>query len=351
MPDRAESATGVDAVQLSLAEAENVAYAALRASATSDTNARCMARTIVTAEADAIPSHGFLRLPTYCAHALSGKVDGRAVPSVERPRPAAWVVDAHAGFAHPAIELGFERLVAGVREQGVAALAVTNSYNSGVVGQHVERLAERGLVALAYANTPAAIAPWGGSKPLFGTNPLAFAAPRANDPPLVIDQSSSVVARGEVMLRSTQGAAIPLGWALDHEGAPTTDPRAALAGSMLPSGGYKGAGIALMVEVLAAALTGASFSFEASSFANDEGGPPRTGQFFVALEPEAFLGDGFAARIELLIGAISLQPGVRLPGSRRLAARSAAAVHGITVARSLYERVLRLSERRRTSEQ
>lgn len=333
-----------DLLRITLSDVETITYAALRASNTADGNARCMARSIAAAEGEGVRSHGLLRVPAYCEQAASGKIDGNAVPTLEQPRPAAWIADAHTGFAHPAIEAGFERLVPTVKAHGIAALAVTNSHNCGVVGQHVERLAMHGLVALAYANTPAAIAPWGGSKALFGTNPLAFAAPRAALPPLVIDQSSSVVARGEVMLHAAQGKAIPSHWALDSAGAPTTDPSAALKGSMLPAGGYKGSSIALMVEVLAAALTGASFSFNAASFADNKGDPPRTGQLFIALDPAAF-GEGFSARIELLFEAMCSQPGVRLPGTKRIAAREHAALHGITIERSIYERVVSLGLR------
>jgi (2R)-3-sulfolactate dehydrogenase (NADP+) len=330
---------GREAIDISLTEVEELSFAALRAHRTSDANARCMARSIAAAEGDGLRSHGLLRLPTYCAHAAIGKVDGHAVATVVRARPAAWIADAREGFAHPAIDAGFAALVPGAKEQGIAVLAVTNSYNCGVVGHHVERLAEQGLVALAFANTPAAIAPWGGSKALFGTNPLAFAAPRASDLPLVIDQSSSVVARGGVMLAASRGVAIPAGWALDPDGAPTTDPSAALAGSMLPAGGYKGAGIALMVEILAAASTGASFSFDASSFADNNGGPPRTGQLFVALDPGAILGGAFAARVDAVIAAMSAQAGVRVPGARRVEARKVAVEKGVQVERGLWERV------------
>ena len=166
--------------------------------------------------------------------------------------------------------------------------------------------------------------------------------PRANAPPLVVDQSSSVVARGEVVRHARQGRQIPLGWALDHEGAPTTDASAALEGSMLPAGGYKGAGIALLVELLAAALTGATFSFAASSFLDDKGGPPRTGQLFIAIDPGAFAGAELVTRVELLLEAMSAQSGVRLPGSRRIAARAEAATDGIRVDRPLYDSIVRL---------
>lgn len=330
-----------DAVGLTLAEVERLTYAALRASNTSEANARSVTTSVVAAEAEGLHSHGLLRLPTYCEHAKCGKVDGNAEPTLESRRPGALLVDARDGFAHPAIDLGLTRLVPAARENGIAALGVTNSYNCGVVGYHVERLAAQGLVALAYVNSPAAIAPWGGKKAFFGTNPVACAAPRKSGPPLVIDQSSSVVARGEVMVHAQQGKSIPEGWALDADGHPTTDPKTALAGSMLPAGGYKGAGVALMVEIFAAALTGAHFSFTASSFADNKGGPPRTGQFFIAVDPSAFANGVFADRVDVLIEAMCSQSGVRLPGAKRAAARSRTAQSGITIKRSLYEDIVR----------
>jgi (2R)-3-sulfolactate dehydrogenase (NADP+) len=334
-----------DSITLTPAEVLELAYTAFLGSRTSDANARCMARSIAAAEIDGLRSHGLMRVPPYCDQARCGKVDGHALPVLEaQSRPGVCIVDAGHGFAHPAIELGFTQLVPAARASGIAALAVKRSYNCGVVGHHVEALAGQGLVALAYANTPAAIAPWGGSRAFFGTNPVAFAAPRRAQLPLVIDQSASVVARGEVMLRARQNQPIPEGWALDSSGAPTTDAKAALAGSMLPAGGYKGAGLALMVEVLAAVLTGATLSVHASSFADIQGGPPGTGQLFIALDPAAFLGGDFAERLDALLAAMCSEPSIRLPGSRREQARARAAAQGIAVAQSLYDDVARRAQ-------
>ena len=318
-------------ITLSLAEVDALTMRALTACNTRDDNARSVTDSVVASEADGIHSHGLARLPTYCEHARCGKIDGQATPRCERSGPAALKVDVCDGFAHPAIELGFVELVPLAKETGVAAMAVTNSYNCGVVGYHVERLESSGLVAFGYVNAPASIAPWGGAKPVFGTNPIAFAAPRGAGPPLVIDQSSSVVARSEVSVHAQTGEPIPEGWALDSDGQPTTDPKAALGGSMVPLGGsmvplggYKGAGLALIMEVMAAAMTGANFAYQASSFADNEGGPPRTGQFFIALDPGRFAGPGFGARLDELLAQMTAEPGTRVPGARRVAARARA---------------------------
>ncbi len=326
-------------VTLSLPEVEDLTFRALTGSNTSEANARPVTASVVDSEAEGIHSHGLARLPTYCEHARCGKIDGHAAPSAERVAAAAIKADARDGFAHPAIDLGLPLLIEAAGETGTAALAVTNSYNCGVCGYHVRRIAEAGLVALGFVNAPASIAPWGGNKPVFGTNPISCGVPRAGKAPIVIDQSSSVIAKSEVIVHARDGEPIPEGWALDAEGRPTTDPKAALAGSMVPSGGYKGAGVALIVEVLAAAVTGATLSLEASSFADNTGGPPRTGQFFLAIAPGVFADGRFADQVETLAAAIEGQDGARLPGAGRRAARERTAREGVTIGTALHEKI------------
>src|SRR5262249_35837515 len=201
-------------------------------------------------------------------------------------------------------------------------------------GLPVERVAENGLVALMFVNTPGAMAPWGGSKALFGTNPVAFACPLHARPPLVIDLSLSKVARGNVMTAKQRGEPIPAGWALDAAGYPTTDPDAALAGTMLPMGDAKGVALALMVELLAAGLTRARIAADASSYLDADGAPSGTGQLIVAIDPSAFSGDALS-RFSVLAHAVDTQPGARLPGSRRVAAREKARTEGVTISDAL----------------
>jgi len=317
--------------RLSLAEAEDLACAVLAGAGVAPGNARAVARALAAAEADGLASHGLSRLPAYADQAQAGKVHGQAVPAVTRTAPAAIMVDARDGFAFPAIAAGLAAARAAAAEAGTVAVGVTNSHHFGVAAYHIEPLAEAGLVALALGNSPAAIAPWGGTTGLYGTNPIAFACPRAGAPPLVIDLSLSVVARGRIMVAAQRGEAIPEGWALDGEGRPTTDAKAALAGTMVPIGGAKGAALALIVEILSAALTGAHFGYEASSFFDAKGPPPRVGQLFLVIDPARFAGPGFAARIATLATAILGQSGTRLPGERRLKARAQAAAAGIAL--------------------
>jgi (2R)-3-sulfolactate dehydrogenase (NADP+) len=312
-------------------ELRTLALRVLVASGAIEANAAPTADALIAAELDDIASHGLSRLPLYADQIRSGKVDGRAVPEATRPAKAVIRIDAHDGLAFPAIALGIEHGAALARDAGIVAIGIGNSHHCGVAGHHVERLAERGLVALAFANTPAAIAPWGGARGIFGTNPIAFACPRKSAPPLVIDLSMSIVARGKIMIAAGKGEAIPEGWALDDTGRATTDATAALAGTMLPIGDAKGAALALMVEILAAGLTGSNFGFEASSFLDAAGPPPRTGQLFLALDPGAFAGPGFADRVEALCGAMLGDPAVRLPGERRLKTRRRLTRDGIAV--------------------
>ncbi|WP_460449476.1 Ldh family oxidoreductase [Alsobacter sp. SYSU BS001988] len=318
--------------RLPLDRAETWVAGLFEAGGASPESARSVARALVGAEADGLKGHGLSRIPTYLAMLKAGKIDGRARPVATRPRPGVLAVDARDGFAYPAIDLAIAELPAVARGQGVAAAPIRNSNHCGAAGLHVERLAGEGLVALLFANTPEAIAPWGGRKAVFGTNPIAFAAPLPGRPPAVVDLALSKVARGPIVAAKQRGEAIPEGWALDPDGRPTTDASAALAGTMIAMGDAKGAALAFMVEVLAAALVGARFATEASSFLDDKGGPPRTGQLLLAIDPAAFAGaDAFAERMTTLAAAIEGQEGARLSGARRLALRAEAQRSGVLI--------------------
>ncbi len=317
---------------LSLAEIEELSFKALVAVGTSADNARPLAIATAATEADGVASHGLAYIPIYAEHVQCGKVDGQAVPKLEVARPGVITVDAATGFAHSAIDKGFEQLIPLARQQGVAALSIHSSYNCGVLGYHTNRLAEAGLVGLGFTNAPASIAPSGGYKPVVGTNPFSIAAPGLDGKPAVlIDQSASTIAKSEVMKHAREGKPIPVGWALDGDGNPTTDPNVGLKGSMAPSGGYKGVGVALLVEMMAAALTGATLGINASPFSGTAGGPPKTGQFFLAIDPAATAGDLFATRIADLANAVHDQDGAHLPGDGRTKKRALAQTQGVAV--------------------
>lgn len=331
-------------MKLSLAEIERISRDALVASGTSEDNANAVARSTMLAERDGIRSHGLLYVPIYAEHVRCGKVDGQASPVVGQTRPGAITVDARCGFAHPAINAGWDRFMDAARSNGVAVMTVSESYNCGVLGHHAERIAQNGFLGLCTTHAPASIAPPGGHRPVIGTNPFALSAPGTmhGEAAFTIDQSASVIAKSEIVLRSRTGTPLEPGWALDRDGRPTTDPTAALAGSMLPSGGYKGFGVGLMVEILASCLSGAVLSQNASPFSGTAGGPPRTGQCFIAFAPDAFA-SGFGERVATLIASIADQPGAHVPGSRRAGNRAMAERDAVVVDPQLVERIRALT--------
>jgi len=313
------------------AELEQLATEVLKKAGTAETAAASVAKALVRANSDGLNSHGLARLKAYSAQVAAGKVAGQAVPALEKLGPSAARIDANDGFAFPALDMAIDTLVEMTSETPVAGIAVTNSHHFGVAGHHVERLARRGVVGLVFGNSPSAIAPWGGSRPLFGTNPIAFGFPRVTADPVVVALSLSKQARGKVKLAADEGRPIPEGWALDADGNPTTDATAAMGGSMLPLGDAKGAALVLAVEIMAAAMTGAHFGYEASSFFDDKGGPPRVGQFILAFSPGPLSGGSYAERLEVLLAAVTDQPGARLPGARRIGVRARSENEGIDV--------------------
>ena len=325
--------------QLSLEAAQKLVHEKLIKHGCSSENASSVAKALALAEADGLKGHGLSRLPSYVAQLQAGKVDGAAVPLATRSAPGVVNIDAAHGFAFPALDLALAQLGEPAAACGLAVATIRRSHHSGAAGHPVERLAEQGFVAMFFANTPAAMAPWGGRKPLFGTNPISFACPLEGMPPLVIDLSLSKVARGNIMAAKQKGTSIPEGWALDGEGRPTTDPDAALAGTMVPMGDAKGTALALMVELLAAGLTGAKFASEASSFLDTKGGPPGTGQMILVLDPDRLGGPGTRAHCAQLARAVSAEPGARLPGRRRLLARAAAQRDGVAIGADLMAQI------------
>jgi (2R)-3-sulfolactate dehydrogenase (NADP+) len=317
---------------LSLDQIEQIALDALTRAGANPQAARALARATAETEADGVASHGLAYIPIYCEHLQCGKVVGDALPRIEAPKPGLIVADAGCGFAHPAIAAGFERLIPAAQAQGIACLTVHNSYNCGVLGVHTATLARAGLVGLGFTNAPASIAPSGGTKPVVGTNPISLATPDgAGGVGLLIDQSASTIAKSEVMKHAREGKAIPVGWALDPDGNPTTDPNVGLKGSMAPSGGYKGVGIALLTEIMAAALTGSTLGLHASPFSGTVGGPPKTGQFFIAIDPAVSSNGLFSNAISDLVASIRNQDGAHLPGDGRRACRLAAGQKGVAV--------------------
>ncbi|TMG84364.1 MAG: Ldh family oxidoreductase [Betaproteobacteria bacterium] len=321
--------------KLSLQELHGLASRALARAGANDDMAAATARALVYADARGLASHGVSRIGQYATHLSNGRADGSARPAFATERGGAVLIDAGSGLAYPACALAVAEAIRRAREFGVAFAAVTNSHHFGVAGYHLEAVGAGGLVGLAFGNSPAAMPAAGGKRPIFGTNNAAA---------LLIDLSLSAVARGKLMVAAREGRQIAPGWALDRDGNPTTDPQAGLEGSMLALGGAKGAMLALVVELLVTALTGAALGFEATSFFVDEGNRPRLGQAFLAIDPAALAGRMvYDERVETLIAAMSADPAVRLPGYRREALASAAAKDGVEVPPALHRQLVELA--------
>lgn len=326
--------------RLSIEQLTQLAAAALESAGASRAMASVTATALVSAEAQGLASHGLSRVSQYAGHLRHGRVNGAAVARVQQSRPAALLVDAQEGLAFPACALAVSEAIKAASACGAAFAGVTNSHHFGMAAEHLMPVAAAGMVGLAFGNSPAAMPAWGGRRALFGTNPIAAVFPRRAAPPLVIDLSLSEVARGKLMVAAKEGRPIPQGWALDKDGHPTTDPKAGLEGMMLPAGGVKGAMLALVVELLCCALTGAAFGFEADSFFADEGNRPRIGQAFLIVDPGALAGNEvFYERIETLVAAMLADAEVRLPGQRRQALAGDAAKYGIEIPAALLEQL------------
>ena len=330
--------------KFALSDLHDLARRALLSAGASEAMARTTADALTAAEAEGLSSHGMARVPQYAAHLRNGRADGRAVAVIARERGGAVLVDAREGLAFPACKLAVAEAIRRAREYGVAFAGVTNSHHFGVAAWHLEPVAAAGMVGLAFGNSPSAMPAAGGKRALFGTNPIAAVFPRRDGDALTIDLSLSEVARGKIMVAAKAGKAIPLGWALDRDGRPTTDAKAALEGSMLPMGGTKGAMLALVVELLVTALTGAAIGFEATSFFVEEGNRPRLGQAFLVVDPDALAGrDVYRERVETLIGAMLADGDVRLPGARRVALARKAGAEGVDIPQALADQLRALA--------
>ena len=333
----------MSSVHFTLDQARALARDCLLANGCDDDNARAAADRMVQAEADLCHSHGLFRLPWYCSALQSGRANGRARPRVEQLAPGVVRVDGDGGFAPLAQALAHQPLADCARANGIASLALVNMFHIAAMWPEVEALALEGLCGFAFTASYPYVAPAGGIKPLYGTNPMGFSWPRRGAPPLVFDQAASSMARGEIMICARDGKAVPETAGIGPNGEATTDPNVVLEGAQLGFGGYKGASLALMVELLAGALIGEFLSIESETDDAGQGGPPKGGEFMIAIDPARHGdADGFLARGERLFEAILAQEGTRLPGARRFENRELTAQRGIEIPQSLHAEILAL---------
>lgn len=329
--------TGPPTVALTLAEIGELATRAFSQNGCDEANTRALVRTVVTAERDGSLSHGLFRIPGYVASLRSGKVNGKASPKVSHKTPAIVSVHGDNGYAPLAIERGVPALTEAAKKLGVAVMSMTHTHHFAALWPETEEIAAQGLIGMACVCYMPFVAPHGGNKPIFGTNPIAFAWPRPGKDPVVIDMATAAMAQGEVQIAAREGHQVPLGTGLGPDGKLTTDPNEILKGVLLPFGGYKGSAIALMVELLAAGAVGERFSFEAAEADNKDGGPPRGGEFMLAISPELLAGPDWAEHCEGFFRRFDAIDGARLPGVRRHKNRQSTAPRQINA--TLVERI------------
>jgi (2R)-3-sulfolactate dehydrogenase (NADP+) len=327
-------------------ELTQLAARALKKAGASRAMAQATVQALVAAEAEGLTGHGLSRVPLYCQHLREGRADGKAKPKIVKKKGATCLVDANGGLAFLASLLAAKEAAKRAKRYGMAFAGVTNSHHFGAAAHHLVPIAQAGLVGLAFTNSPSAINAWGGKKAFFGTNPIAAIFPRRLAEPIVVDLSLTEVVRGKIMLYAREGKPIPLGWAVDKDGNPTTDAKAALTGSLSAIGGVKGTALALMVEVLCVALTGAAFSFENDSYF-EPGNKPRIGHAILAIDPDALAGaDLYFSRLEAMISRMLAEEGVRLPGARRQQAAAKARAEGLEIPDALHRELKTLADSR-----
>ena len=307
-------------ISLSLKEIYDLAKKTLLFNGCDEENASVLSDTIMKAERDGSHSHGLFRLPAYVAALKSKKVNGKARPEIKKISPSVIKALGKNAFAPMVLKVGLPEIIKLAKETGVAVLAITNSHHMAALWPETETIAESGLVGFACTSYMPLVAPAGAKKALFGTNPISFAWPRTGKTPVVYDMATSSMAMGDVMVAARDGKKVPLGTGLNKEGKETTDPKEITKGSggvLLPFAGYKGSGIAMMVELLAGALVGETFSYETAEKDNKDGGPPSGGEFILAISPEKITDSNWDKHADDFFNKMKSMDGVRLPGERR----------------------------------
>lgn len=327
-----------DEILLSEAEVHQLAFDFLRGHGLSAAQSAAMADMLAWAQRDGAASHGLQRLPGTLDTMAHPAFDREAVPRVAQVTPAVIRVDAGFGFSVAAARAGLPALIEATRALGIGFLAVNNGFHSTALWPVVEEIAGQGLAALSMNPTHDWVAPAGGTRPVLGTNPLAFAWPRAGRAPYVFDFATTAASRADIALHRQAGKPVPEGWGLDGEGRPTTDPAAILAGAMLPFGGHKGSALATMIELMAGPFIGDRTSHQSAAFDQGHQAAPCHGELIIAFDPALLAAPENLAAGEAMLERIEAQ-GARLPGARRHAARDQNRRDGIPVSRALHERI------------
>lgn len=323
-------------MKVTISEIEALSLRALQAHGAGEWQAQEVACAVARAEQTGNVICGLYYLESYCTQLQSGRVNGQVEPVVDVPKPGAIMVDACFGFAQPAFARGLPKAIEASKANGIASLGIAHSHTCTSLGFFTEQIAAQGLIGIGMTNASAIVAGPGGKTPVVGTNPFAFTIPGPDVPRMHADFSTAAVALGKITMAKSAGEKIPLGWAVDADGNPTTDPDAALGGSLVSAAGYKGWALGLLVEFLAAGMTASVNSLDVKGLKVKDGPPHDLGQFYILIEPEGG-SSALAARIDRVADAIADDPNVRIPGATRKVLES------VEVAPALWGRVNELA--------
>lgn len=323
-------------MQITVEEIHAKSRDALRAHGAGEVQAEAVAAAVARAEALGNIICGLYYLESYCTQLATGRVNGTVTAEVTKPRPCAVKADAKFGFAQPAFAAALPTAIETARENGVATLAVAHAHTCTSLGFFTEQIANQGLIAIGFTNASPVVAPPGGNKAVIGTNPMAMSVPGDGKLAMHFDFSTSAVALGKITMAKAAGKDIPLGWAVDENGEPTTNPEAALKGALVSAGGYKGWGFGLMVELLAAGMTGSVNSLDVGGLKLPDGPPHGLGQFYIIMDPGTY-GPDFTDRFARVADAVAEQDNARIPGADRKE------MDVIDVPDALWESVLKLA--------
>ncbi len=306
--------------EIFVSEIEEITRKALVAHGADAWIAQEMAQAVAWAEARNNRICGLYYVESYCQQLQSGRVSGTVIPAVTRALASRIEVDAGNGFAQPAFERALEQAVSAAKETGNVSVAIHRAHTCTALGYFTEKAAKQGLIAMGMTNASPIVAPPGGKTRVIGTNPMSFAVPDGKGGiAMSFDQSTTTVALGRITMAKAAGEAIPEGWAVDADGNPTTDPDAALKGSLTSLGGmeqgYKGWGFGLMVELLASGMTGGVASRDVKPLKAPQGDPHGLGQFFMLIDPSA--SSAFYERLEALATVATEDDGARMPGQNK----------------------------------
>jgi len=272
-------------------------------------DAAIIAGCLVSADLRGVDTHGICRLPGYLERVRKGLINARPQLTPKRVTPVAATLDGQDAFGFVVGMCAIKEAIAMAREFGLGLVSARRSTHFGMAASYVIPAIDAGFIAFVFSNASPAMPPWGGKDGLLGTNPFAVGAPGGKHGPFLLDMSPAVAARGKIRRAERRGESIPLGYALDAQGRPTTDPKAALGGVVLPIGGYKGSGLSMLMDILGGVISGAAFAGGVADQYKSYDRPQDVGHFFLALKPDLFLpGADYRARMDTLIERVRACP-------------------------------------------